>query len=520
MRLELPRDPIREILVPMKHVYALENFKSLMSSNGVFASAEKLPHLMNYIIKWGQYMQLTDKAEMMRMQMGWTEEPADEIAWPTRSFVIGKREILTNGEIIDAPSSPFVRGIAKHLVPRGTYERWRESADYLDKPGFEMHAFTMLCGMASPYMTYTSTAGVTVCLLGQSGSAKTGAMYAGLSMWGNPKDLSVFEATDNGMVGRFLGLHNIPLGIDEISNKDAKILSQLVHKISHGKAKIRMQGSVNAEREHEMSASMTCIMTTNQSAYNKFELIKSSPDGEAARLIEFLIQKPELLKAEGGAALGKHIFDAFRVNYGHTGPMVIQEGLRLGDSYIEDNLALWDERFTKDFGDDGTYRFYQNLVSTACMSGTMAHEANIIKLDISRVYHETVREMITIRDKVVKVNRTDYPSVLSDFLHKNTNSLLVIKDGKVTKEPTNQIVARMVSDENLLQVSKTALKKYLAECQISSREFEFEMRQNGALIEDKKGRLTTGWKSAIHIDPTNLYWFKTQLPDGFFNDAE
>jgi hypothetical protein len=520
MRLELPRDPIREILVPMKHVYALENFKSLMSSNGVFASAEKLPHLMNYIIKWGQYMQLTDKAEMMRMQMGWTEEPADEIAWPTRSFVIGKREILPNGEIIDAPSSPFVRGIAKHLVPRGTYERWRESADYLDKPGFEMHAFTMLCGMASPYMTYTSTAGVTVCLLGQSGSAKTGAMYAGLSMWGNPKDLSVFEATDNGMVGRFLGLHNIPLGIDEISNKDAKILSQLVHKISHGKAKIRMQGSVNAEREHEMSASMTCIMTTNQSAYNKFELIKSSPDGEAARLIEFLIQKPELLKAEGGAALGKHIFDAFRVNYGHTGPMVIQEGLRLGDGYIEDNLALWDERFTKDFGDDGTYRFYQNLVSTACMSGTMAHEANIIRLDISRVYHETVREMITIRDKVVKVNRTDYPSVLSDFLHKNTNSLLVIKDGKVTKEPTNQIVARMVSDENLLQVSKTALKKYLAECQISSREFEFEMRQNGALIEDKKGRLTTGWKSAIHIDPTNLYWFKTQLPDGFFNDAE
>jgi hypothetical protein len=504
----------------MKHVYAQENFKSLMSSNGVFASAEKLPHLMNYIIKWGQYMQLTDKAEMMRMQMGWTEEPADEIAWATRSFVIGKREILTNGEIIDAPSSPFVRGIAKHLVPRGTYERWRESADYLDKPGFEMHAFTMLCGMASPYMTYTSTAGVTVCLLGQSGSAKTGAMYAGLSMWGNPKDLSVFEATDNGMVGRFLGLHNIPLGIDEISNKDAKILSQLVHKISHGKAKIRMQGSVNAEREHEMSASMTCIMTTNQSAYNKFELIKSSPDGEAARLIEFLIQKPELLKAEGGAALGKHIFDAFRVNYGHTGPMVIQEGLRLGDSYIEDNLGLWDERFTKDFGDDGTYRFYQNLVSTACMSGTMAHEANIIKLDISRVYHETVREMITIRDKVVKVNRTDYPSVLSDFLHKNTNSLLVIKDGKVTKEPTNQIVARMVSDENLLQVSKTALKKYLAECQISSREFEFEMRQNGALIEDKKGRLTTGWKSAIHIDPTNLYWFKTQLPDGFFNDAE
>ena len=515
MRLELPRDPVREILVPMKNVYAQDQFKALMSSNGVFASAEKLPLLMNYVIKWGQYMQLTDKAEMMRMQMGWTEDMADP-NWGNRSFVIGKKEITHTGEIIEAPASPFVRGIAKHLIPQGTYARWRESSDYLNQPGFEMHAFTMLCGMASPFMTYTSTAGVTVCLLGKSGSAKTGAMYAGLSVWGHPKELSVFEATDNGMTGRYLGLHNIPLGVDEISNKDAKVLSQLVHKISHGKAKIRMQGSVNAEREHEMSASLVGILTTNQSAYSKFEGIKANPDGEAARLIEFLIHKPPMLEDNG--ALGKHIFDAFRFNYGHVGPMLIQEALRLGDNYILDNISMWDEKFTKDFGDDTTYRFYQNLMSATCMAGTMAHNANIIDLDISRIYHETVREMITIRDKVVKVNRTDYPSILGDYVNKNLGNILVLKDGKVAMEPRGQIVGRIVSEENLMQISKTDFKKYLAERQISSREFEFEMREKKLLIDDKKGRLTTGWKSAVHVDPAYLYWFKTELPDDFFDD--
>jgi len=516
MRLELPRDPVREILVPMKHVYAQDQFKALMSSNGVFASAEKLPHLMNYVIKWGQYMQLTDKAEMMRMQMGWTEDMADP-NWGNRSFVIGKKEVTHTGQIIEAPASPFVRGIAKFLVPHGTYERWRESTDYLNNPGFEMHAFTMLCGMASPFMSYTSTAGVTVCLLGKSGSAKTGAMYAGLSIWGHPKELSVFEATDNGMTGRYLGLHNIPLGVDEISNKDAKVLSQLVHKISHGKAKIRMQGSVNAEREHEMSASLVGIMTTNQSAYSKFEGIKANPDGEAARLIEFLIHKPELLQHNG--TLGKHIFNAYNYNYGHAGPMLIQEAFRLGDNYIHDNIAMWDERFVKDFGDDTTYRFYQNLMSASCMSGTMAHNANIINLDISRVYHETVREMITIRDKVVKVNRTDYPSILGDYVNKNLGNILVLKDGKIAMEPRGQIVGRIVSEENLMQISKTDFKKYLAERQISSREFEFEMREKKLLIDDKKGRLTTGWKSAVHVDPAYLYWFRTELPEDFFNDA-
>lgn len=518
MKLVLPKDGNREILLPMKHVYSQESFKSLMSANGIFFKLELAQTLMGYIIKWGQFMQMTDKAEIMRMQMGWSEDITDP-EWENRSFVIGKREVLPTGEIIDAPSSPFVKGLAKHLVPQGTYERWRESADYLNKPGFELHAFAMLAGMASPYMTYTSTSGVTLCLLGKSGTAKTGAMYAGLSVWGNPKELSVFEATDNGMVGRFLGLHNIPLGVDEISNKDPKILAQLIHKISHGKAKIRMQGSINAEREYEMSASMVSLMTTNQSAYGKLEALKANPDGEAARMIEMFIKRPALLDAEGGSLLGRHIFDAFRTNYGHTGPKIIQAGLAKGDNYIRDRIAYWDERFIKDFGEDVTYRFYQNLVGVSGMVGEMANDAGIITLDVDRVYHEAVLEMITIRDKVVKVNRTDYPSVLGDYINKNLGNILVLKDGKVTMEPRGPIVGRIVSEENLLQISKTDFKKYLAERQISSREFEFEMREQKILIDDKKGRLTTGWKSAIHVDPAYLYWFKTELPEGFFDDG-
>ena len=519
MKLMLPKDGNREILLPMKHVYSQENFKSLMSANGIFFKLELVQTLMGYIIKWGQFMQMTDKAEIMRMQMGWSEDITDP-EWENRSFVIGKREVLPSGEIIDAPSSPFVRNLAKQLVPQGTYARWRESADYLNKPGFELHAFAMLAGMASPYMTYTSTSGVTLCLLGKSGTAKTGAMYAGLSVWGNPKELSVFDATDNGMVGRFLGLHNIPLGVDEISNKDPKILAQLIHKISHGKAKIRMQGSVNAEREYEMSASMVGLMTTNQSAYGKLELLKANPDGEAARLIEMFIKRPALLDAQGGALLGRHIFDAFRVNYGHVGPRIIQAGLKYGDNYIRERIAYWDAKFIKDFGEDVTYRFYQNLVAIAGMVGEMSVAENLITLDVERIYHEAVLEMITIRDKVVKVNRTDYPSVLGDYINRNLGNILVLKDGKVTMEPRGPIVGRIVSEENLLQISKTDFKKYLAERQISSREFEFEMREQKILVDDKKGRLTTGWKSAIHVDPAYLYWFKTELPDGFFSDAD
>ena len=515
MKLVLPKDEVREFLVPMKQVYAKEAFKALMAANGVFASSNNTEHLMNYVVKWAQYMQTINKADQMRMQMGWTEERVDEARWPKRSFVIGKKEITITGETIDAPSSPFVKNLAKHLVPHGTYARWRESMDYLNNPEFELHAFASMSGFGSPLMCYTSTSGVAMSLFGKSGNAKTGAMYAGLSVFGNPKNLSVVAATENGLTGRYLGLHSLMFGLDEIGDKKAEDLGRLIHAVSHGKAKIRMQGSVNAEREYEMSASMIATFTTNHTIYGKLESVKANPDGEAARLIELHIHKPSLLEREG--QLGEYIFDAFNFNYGHAGPMFIKEVIRLGDNYVLDHIAKWNEKFKSDFGTHTQYRFYQNLVGANFGGASIANEHNITAYNLDRIYHETVRAMIDIRDNVVKVNRTDYSSLLGDFINRNMGNILVIKNNNVTMEPRGQIVARICSDEHLLQVSKSEFKRFLAEKQISPREFEFEMKGKKILIDDKKGRLTTGWKSAIQVDPAYLYWFKTELD--IFDDS-
>ena len=515
MRLVLPNDPLREFLVPMKHVYAQDHFKSLMSSHGVFYDIDNMGHVMNYIVKWGQFMVSNDSADMMRMQMGWTAERNAEEAWANRSFVIGTQEVNIKGEVVPAPSSPYVKGISKYFKPVGSYDTWKECANQLNRPGLELHAFTLLAGFASPLMCYTSTSGVTISLLGRSGAAKTGAMYAGLSVFGNPKDSSVFEATDNGMTGRYLNFHSMMLGVDEIGNKDAKVLSQLVHKVSHGKAKIKMQASVNAERDHEMSASLICVMTTNESAYSKFEIIKGSADGEKARMIEFLVRQPDCLEGTAGAKLGRQIFDPLRSNYGHAGIPYIQKVMELGDDYILATEEKWRERFSNDFKGSTEYRFYVNLMSICMTAGEIVvNEMKLLDLDLERIYHQVTLDMINIKDNVVKVNKTDYQSLLTEFVLANLDKTLVLKEGgKVVGEPRGAIVARIESEKSLLQVSKTEFKKYLNTRQINAREFEFDMREKGILFDDKKGRLTTGWKSAIHLDPAYLYWFNQKFPE-------
>jgi hypothetical protein len=514
MRLLLPNDAIREFLLPMKDVYAQDKFKSIMASQGVLYNPAMINHLTQYIIKWGQYMVEKIQADIMRMQMGWTEERVEKDRWHKKAFVIGNTEIQPDGSERTAAASPYVKGLSKVLTTNGTYERWQESANKLNLPGLELHAFVMLSGFGSPLMCYTSTSGVAMSLLGRSGSAKTGALYSALSIFGNPKDLSVVEATDNGLTGRYLALHNIMFGIDEIGNKDGKALSQLIHKVSHGKAKIRMQASTNAEREYEQSASLIATFTTNESIYNKLEGIKSSPDGEVARLIEFFIKQPEILQGAEGGVVGRQIFDAFRFNYGHAGPRFIKEVLTIGDEFIVSNMNYWGERFVKDFNSvDSSYRFYENLVQATMTAGVIAVKAGIVDIDLERVYQTVIREMVYIKEKVVGVNKVDYQSILGDFINKNISNMLIIKEGKIALEPRGQLVARVETDKSLLQVSRTVFKKYLAENNISSREFEGNMRALNVLGQtDSRVRLTTGWKSAVSLEPVWCYIFTTQFP--------
>lgn len=514
MRLLLPNDGIREFLLPMKDVYAQDKFKTIMAGQGVLYNPAMINHLTQYIIKWGQYMVEKIQADIMRMQMGWTEDRVDKDLWAKKSFVIGNKEIQIDGTERVAASSPYVRGIAKLLTPNGSYERWQESANKLNYEGLELHAFIMLGGFGSTLMPYTSTSGVAVSLLGRSGCAKTGALYSALSVFGNPKDLSIFDATDNGMTGRYLGLHNLMLGVDEIGNKDPKVLSQLIHKVSHGKAKIKMQASVNAEREYEQSASLIATFTTNESIYNKLEGLKASPDGEVARLIEFFVRQPQILSGIEGSIIGRQIFDAFRFNYGHAGPIFIKEVLKLGDQYILDTMDYWSNRFAKDFNvSDSVYRFYENLIQANMTAGTIAVNAGIINIDLERVYKSVIQEMIYIKEKVVGVNKIDYQSILGDFINKNISNILIIKEGKIAMEPRGQLLARVETDKGLLQVSRTMFKKYLAENNISSREFEAGMRVLKILApSDSRVRLTAGWKSAVSLEPVWCYVFNTQFP--------
>jgi hypothetical protein len=507
MKYDPPHDKAEEFYIPFSTLYDGAKFREIIAKYGVLfdANTNQWKLIMDYLIFSGNVLQASTTAERVRTQMAWTPD--------YDAFVIGGIEIDAKGEERPSTPSPNVDVITQHLKRAGTYEKWKELMSGLEQDGFEIHSFVALAGLGSPLMCYTSTPGATISLIGDTGAGKTGALYAALSMWGMPKDLSMLETTDNAFIGRFLSLHNLPLGLDEVGNLNGRVLSKLIHNISQGKAKNRMQASINAERAYEHSASLVGIFTTNHSLVDKIYSTKAQASGEMARLIEFYLHKPKPLADD--PSTGRKIFNPLLSNYGWAGPEFIKAVCKLGKETVEAELDKWVNRFKKDFGDDTAYRFYENLVATALTAGVIAYQTKILNFDVEKIYKKVISEMIDIRDNVIKNEEIDYIELIGSFLTQNSRSLLIIKDDNAVLEPLNGIHARIDVDDGDLSLTKSVFRKFLIEEHSASpKQFLFQMKEAGIIVEEKRKKMATKYKPGLDMFNVNAYIIQLDsLPD-------
>jgi hypothetical protein len=501
-RYVLPMDPYREFQTPLKLVHSKEEMIKLFSEHELmFSPPSKAVLFMEYIVRWSQHLLGSDAAEQMRMQMGWTDD--------LDGFVIGDTEIRRNGAVLKAAASPMIGIVAKVLHPNGTLNGWKEAIKELNAPTMEIHAFALFCGFGAPLMRFMSTNGVTFGFTGDSGAGKTGALNCAISIFGDPREMGATgdktQATGNALIAIYMALKNIMMTLDECSNRDPKDVSNIVYQTASGKGKFRMQASKNALREVERSAQTITMTTQNQSLYDKLHRDKDNPDGEMARYVEFQVPEPLAMKLD--PLLGRRCFEGVKENYGHAGPAYIKYLFQIGDHKINETIAKWLERFAKSFGRLNAFRFYENLIGAAFAGADLAKQANLIDLDIERVYTEVMKHMLKLKVDV-KINEVDYANILGEFQMRNHQNILVISKGNIVKEPKGPLVARADVDNNIFFIVKRVLRKDLAEAQINSRMFYETARAEGLIVFDGKMRMAKGWASMSDMAPVDAVGFR------------
>ena len=156
------------------------------------------------------------------------------------------------------------------------------------------------------------------------------------------------------------------------------------------------------------------------------------------------------------------------------------------------------------------------------VSGEIAHQANIVSIDIDRVFTKVVGEMIDIRDNADHNTDRNYQSLIGEFVSKNNNSILEIHENKVIVEPRNQLLIRLDTDKKELCIVKSTFRKWLIEEErISPKQFIYQLKQNGIDITEKRKKMASGWKPGLDEFNLNAYIINTDtLPKDVIKEID
>ena len=491
IKLHLPKDGVKEFVVPLTSITVKEELRKTLAHYGVALFTKQLDLMYVYIMTFIKNMQVERKADIMRTQFGWADNDS--------KFIIGEREITKDG-VFYSPPSTSTKGIVEHLHAKGTFEKWKEVFNMYGRPGLEGHAFAALTAFGSPLLKFTGMSGAIINLIHEkSGSGKSTALFMCNSVYGHPVQLSAqWKDTPQSKMHRLGVMNNLSNTIDEITNTSPMEFSDLAYGISQGRGKDKMKSQTNEMRVNNTSWNNMTLSSANASFYQKLGAAKNSPDGESMRLIEYKISPNNIIDVQ----VGKEMFDhQLRENYGHAGE-IYATWLVNNLEEAKDLVRQIQARIDKEVKFTARERFWSAVCACNIAGGLIAKSLKLHDYDMKLVYKWLVKMLGEMREDVKPP--VDAPfTVLGDYLNAHTMNTLVV-NGEVDSrsglnaapilEPRNELLIRYEPDTKHLYIAATPFKNYCVKIQVNHKELLNKLKETGVYKETVNKRMAKGMK--------------------------
>lgn len=503
MRLHLPRDGVREFTMPLTAVMARDEFRSFMAKHGV--AVLKMDNLMAYVTQWVNKLQMDGEATEARRQFGWTEENGG-------SFVLGAIEVKKDRIDMNPPSTTTA-GLFPAFKPKGTLEEWKQTIDFYNRAGFEVHQYMMGVGFGAPLMQFTPISGSIFHLYHkESGLGKTTAMLAGASIWGNPEMLVLFERdTTNTKMNRLEVYKNLPGYFDEMTNTQPKELSDVAYGVPAGMQRNRMSSKGNVERYRGLPWHLIVGMTGNTDIIERVSTYKAMPKAEAQRILSYrapIIAFPTKEETDVfSAALLQH--------YGHAGPVYVNYILNNIDA-VRTLLKQTQARIDQAAGLKAENRFWSVQTATVLTGIIIAKKAGLVNFNIKGLFDWIVNELLRKAKDGAAGMKDNVEAVLTDYLSENYNNILRITSNQDVRKDSNGIekailpeasprvmlVGRYEYDVKRLYLLPKPLKEWCAKYQINYSGLIDGLKEGKTNARKVKQRLGKG--THVNLPPVDV----------------
>lgn len=509
-RLHLPKDKPKEFVIPLAVMNSKEELRKLLASFGCIVMPKNVETVMGYLITCTKQQQATQDVEILRQQMGWTDH--DE------AFILGDREIRAR-EVRYSPPSETTESLAALLQPKGTLEGWQEVMAVYDQPGFEPHAFAVLCALGAVLMKFTHYKGAFVNLINsESGTGKTTILRVINSFYGHPTELLSKESdTLAHKLFRLGVLNNLPFTADELTNMKPEGISTLLYAISQGQGPGRMQAQVNMERRNTTTWSTMGIGSGNSSMVETLAMFKTAAAGEVMRLLEYKIAATTLLDKQTA-------YDLFEIklneNYGLAGQLFIQWVLANKAEALE-IIRQVQVRIDEVCQFSNRDRFWSMVISCNLAGCIIADQIKLFSWNIKRISKWVTKTLVPELRNNVSEQKASYTDFLGQFMNQNINNALIIKDAPDPKtgmpyapllEPRSQLLIRIETDTQTVYIASKPFKDYCTENKVICKDLLKVLHAQGAYIGEVKKRLGKGTK-IVGAPPVNTLHFKYEFDE-------
>lgn len=491
MKLHLPRDGIKEFVIPNRSVTDKAELRKELSSHGVVCGTKAFNNLMEYIFAWIRELQFKRKAELMRLQFGWADGDS--------KFIIGDREITRDG-IFHSPPSSTTANIAAFMNPTGSMDKWKEVFSLYGRPGLEPHAFAALTAFGSPLLKFLGQNGAIINVIHpSSGTGKTTILKMANSVIGHPERLSaMWDDTLNAKFLRMGVMNNLCFTVDEITNTLPADFSTLSYGMSQGRGKDRVKSNSNELRLNLTSWQCISLCSSNASFYEKMASLKNSPDGEMMRLLEYKIDYSDAIET----SLAKQMFDhQLMENYGHAGDIYCKW---LVDNLEEaKNTALGIQaKIDKELKLNQRERFWSAVAAANITGGLIAKTCGLIDWDMKAIYLWTTQMILGLREEV-KPPVNDVMAVIGDYINRHMQNIVVVNDDVDRRsnmpslpqlEPKGELLIRYEPDTKKMFMAAKPFKNDCVKFQVNYKNTLQELQKKGIFTGTTNKRLSKGMK--------------------------
>jgi hypothetical protein len=250
------------------------------------------------------------------------------------------------------------------------------------------------------------------------------------------------------------------------------------------------------------------------------EEYKANSSAENVRVLEPEIGMPSVPNYELTSERGKMMIDPLKSNYGWAGQEYVTYLYKIGLDNIRRMIDLEYIKVADTYSKNSEYRFLSNLLASTRIAGEIINEMGILSFDLDRIFNVVGSEMI---DTVNGKRRDDEHSrsdLLGDFINRNIQNCLVLKDNKVVMEPRQALYVRAEVDTSTIYVSTTPLKQFLREAKVDVRQFEKHLTNEGILMGKVRKQMAAGWKAALGAHNVQAYQITMDISHIFHEQEE